>query len=52
VNYAIAAGSGPDFRAVIGGCAPLEAATEVDLLPPVQQALGVVPGDSVICVRM
>jgi arginine N-succinyltransferase len=52
VNYAIAAGSGPDFRAVIGCCAPLEAATEVDLLPPVQQALGVVPGDSVICVRM
>jgi arginine N-succinyltransferase len=52
VNYAIATGSGPDFRAVIGCCAPLEAATEVDLPPPVQQALGVVPGDSVICVRM
>jgi arginine N-succinyltransferase len=52
VNYAIASGMGADFRAAIVCCAALEADAEINLPPQLQQALGVVPGDSVICVRI
>ena len=52
VTYAIAANAGPHFRALTWTCAPLEAATDIKLPPQVRQALGVVPGDSVICVRI
>ena len=52
VTYAVAANAGPHFRAVICACAALEAATDITLSQQMQQALGVVPGDSVICVRI
>jgi arginine N-succinyltransferase len=52
MNHAIASGTGADFRAVIVCCAALEAVAEIKLPPQLQQALGVVPGDSVICVRI
>ena len=56
VTYAIAANAGPAFRAVTWTCAAPETAPEtaLDIKLPQQlrQALGVVPGDSVLCVRM
>jgi arginine N-succinyltransferase len=51
-TYAIATGRGTDFRAVIGCCAALEAASEIKLPLQLQQALGVAAGDSVICVKI
>ncbi len=52
MTYAIATGTGADFRAVIGCCAALEAAPEINLPQHLQQALGVVAGESVTCVRI
>ncbi|MFT5643574.1 MAG: arginine N-succinyltransferase [Janthinobacterium sp.] len=51
-TWAIAAGSGANFRCVMWASDELAAATDVYLPQTVQDALNVIPGDSVICVRI
>lgn len=51
VDYAVAA-IGNGFRAVTVRSAPLEHAHTIALARDVQQALGVAPGDEVVCVRI
>ncbi len=51
VDYAVAS-VGNGFRAVTVRCAPIEHAHTIDLPREVQQALGVAPGDEVVCVRI
>lgn len=50
-DYAVARADGA-FRAVTVRCAPLEHAQSVALAREVQQALGVAPGDEVVCLRI
>jgi arginine N-succinyltransferase len=54
-TWAIASGSGANFRAITWTCIGLDAVTattDIDLPPALQQALNVSPGDDVICVRI
>jgi len=51
VNYAVAS-SERKFRAIVLPCAPAESGETLCLPAWAQQALGVAPGESVICVRM
>jgi arginine N-succinyltransferase len=51
VNYAVA-GAEQQFRAVTVACPPVETAEVVCLPAAAQQALGVAPGENVICVRI
>jgi arginine N-succinyltransferase len=51
VSYAVASGE-RKFRAIVVSCAPADS-SEVLCLPAwAQGALGVAPGDNVICVRI
>jgi arginine N-succinyltransferase len=51
VNYAVASGE-RKFRAIVVACAPAESGDAVCLPAWAQEALGVAPGESVICVRI
>jgi arginine N-succinyltransferase len=51
VNYAIAKSEG-QFRAATFACPPVETGETVCLPEKAQRALGVAPGDNVICVRI
>jgi arginine N-succinyltransferase len=51
VDYAVASVDG-SFRAITLRCAPLECAQGVHLSRDAQQALGVAPGDEVVCLRI
>lgn len=50
-SYAVASGE-RNFRAIVVPCAPAESAETLCLPSWAQQALGVTPGDNVICVRI
>jgi arginine N-succinyltransferase len=52
VTYAIAAGGERRFRAVTVACPPVETGHTVSLPLQAQRALGVEPGENVICVRI
>lgn len=52
IDYAIAAGSGPRFRAITLAAAALEDADSVTLAPAQRRALGVTAGERVLCVRI
>jgi arginine N-succinyltransferase len=52
VTYAVAASNEQNFRAVIVPCPSAEAGDAVSLPLDAQEALGVAPGDNVICVRL
>jgi arginine N-succinyltransferase len=51
VDYAVAS-SERKFRAIVVACAPAESSESLCLPAWAQQALGVAPGDNVICVRI
>jgi len=51
VDYAVASVDG-SFRAITLRCAPLECAQHIHLSREAQQALGVAPGDEVVCLRI
>lgn len=51
VTYAVATNA-ERFRAITVACPPCDVSDAVLLSPAAQQALGVAPGDSVICVRI
>jgi arginine N-succinyltransferase len=51
VTYAVAS-SERHFRAVVVACTPAESGESLCLPPAAQAALGVAPGDNVICVRI
>ena len=51
VTYAVAT-SADNFRAVTAACPPCDTSDAISLTPASQQALGVAPGDTVICVRI
>jgi arginine N-succinyltransferase len=52
VSYAVAASDEQDFRAVIVPCPSAEALDCISLPQDAQDALGVAPGDHVICARL
>jgi arginine N-succinyltransferase len=52
LRYAVAAGDGADFRAVLAHSPAIDAQLHIGLAPEVQEALEVAPGDTVICVRI
>ena len=52
VTYAVAASNEQDFRAVIVACPSAEAFDTISLPQDAQDALGVAPGDHVICARL
>jgi arginine N-succinyltransferase len=52
VTYAVAAGNERQFRAVFAACPPAETAEAVCLPREARQALGVAPGENVICARI
>jgi len=51
VDYAVAS-TAQSFRAVTVRCAPLDCAQSIHLPREAQQALGVAPGDEVVCLRI
>jgi arginine N-succinyltransferase len=51
VDYAVAS-SERKFRAIVVSCAPADSSESLCLPAWAQQALGVAPGDNVICVRI
>jgi arginine N-succinyltransferase len=52
VSYAIAASNEQNFRAIVVPCPAAEAIDSISLPQAAQDALGVAPGDNVICVRL
>jgi arginine N-succinyltransferase len=52
VTYAVAASNEQNFRAITVACPSLDAGDSVSLPQDAQDALMVVPGDNVICVRI
>jgi arginine N-succinyltransferase len=52
VNYAVAASNEQKFRAITVACPSIEAGDAILLTKAAQDALMVVPGDNVICVRI
>jgi len=52
VTYAVAASNEQNFRAIVIACPAVESVDSIALPPEAQEALMVVPGDNVICVRI